>query len=348
MQIEIKKLSPSEVEITGELEAEKFDKFWASAVKKVNSKTKLDGFRPGNIPEKVLVDRVGEAEIMEEAAGLALSDIWPRIIKENKIEAIGRPEIVITKITKGNPLGFKIKTYSLPEINLPDYADLIKPIFSAETPVAVEEKEISDALEYIRKTKAKISEKVENSEAPKEIEELPELNDEFARSVGQFENLEALKNTLANNIKMEKTMKLRDKKRMEALDLIAHTIKIEIPQILVEAEKEKMISELKANLSQMGLEWGHYLEHIKRTAEDLRKEWASEAEKRVRYGLAIRAIREREKITASEEELKKEVEYIVSRQTAEEKGKLDPESLRDYAYGIIINEKVFQALEKNK
>ncbi len=346
MNIEVKKLSGSEVEISGEIPAEEFEKSWDEALKQIGEKTRLDGFRPGKAPEKVLIEKVGEGEILETAAELCLKKTWPKIVAENKIEALGQPEIVITKLARQNPLGFKIKTAVLPEVKLADYKKIAGEVMSGPgEEITVAEKEIEGALEYLRKSRAKTPAGGGSSSGGGG--ELPELNDEFAKSLGSFENLEALKKNMRENIKLEKTIKAREKKRMELLDLVAASSQIEVPAILVEAEKEKMFSELKGSLDGMGLSWEHYLDHIKKTQEDLAKEWTGEAEKRVRYGLTLREIARTEKIEVAEAELEKETEYFLSRYLPEERAKLDLKRIKDYAYGIVRNEKVFKLLENH-
>ena len=64
---------------------------------------------------------------------MALNEHYPKIIEEEKIDAISRPEISITKLARKNPLGFKIKTAVLPEIKLPDYKNIAKDILSKLT-----------------------------------------------------------------------------------------------------------------------------------------------------------------------------------------------------------------------
>src|SRR3989344_6106668 len=329
--IEIKKLPDSEVEITGEIDAEAFESTWSEAVKNISQKVKLDGFRPGSsIPEKVLADKVGEIEILEEAAQISMKRAYPDILIKNKIEAIGEPEIVITKLARKNPLGFKIKTAIIPEISLPDYKKIASELIKNKEIAEVEEK---------RNT---LPETDENSK--------PELavDDEFAKRFGEFENLNALKKRLRENIKQDKQIKLKDKKRAEILDAVSKESKIEYPKILLDAELSKMTGEIKENLSGMGISWENYLEHIKKKEEDLAKEWEKEADKRVRYGLTLRQIAIAEKIEVAPEELEKEIELIMSRYQAEDKSKLDRQRLEDYAYGILRNERVFIALETSE
>ncbi len=340
MNLELKNLSGTDIEISGELEAPAFGQYWQEAVLKVSARTKIDGYRQGKIPENVLISNVGEAEILEEAAEMALEDLWPKIIKEKNIEPIGKPEIVITKLARGNPLGFKIKSVTLPEIKLPNYKDIAASVYwRTEPEIKVENSEIDSALEYLQKARAK--------------DDLPaggsaEINDDFAKNLGDFQNLEALKANLAENIKAEKIIKNGEKKRMETLDSIAGACNIEVPPILVEFEKQKMVGELKENLSGIGIAWEHYLDHIKKTEEDLKKEWALEAEKRVRYGLTLREIAKAENVTVSEDELQNETMLILSKVPKEEAKSLDPQKLKDYAYGIIRNEKVFKILEQKE
>lgn len=119
--LEIKLLPGSEVEITGEIPAEDFEHERQHAVIHLSEDIKIDGFRPGKAPEKVIIDKIGERNILDKMAILVLQREYPKIIEEKKIKAIGRPEITITKLAANNPLGFKIKTYVMPEVELPDY-----------------------------------------------------------------------------------------------------------------------------------------------------------------------------------------------------------------------------------
>src|SRR3989344_7497163 len=110
MKITVKKLPKSEVEIEGEIETEIFENYFAKALKKLGENLKLDGFRKSKIPENVLLANIPEINILEEMAELALAEHYPKIIEDEKIDAISRPEIVITKLARKKPLGFKIKT----------------------------------------------------------------------------------------------------------------------------------------------------------------------------------------------------------------------------------------------
>ena len=124
--LEIKSLPNSEVEIIGEISTEIFMSGKNQAVKEFSEKVEMDGFRKGKIPEDLMIKNLGMEVVLEKMAILALEKEYPKIIKEHKIRAIGRPEIELTKLAENNPLGFKIKTSILPEITLPDYKKIAR------------------------------------------------------------------------------------------------------------------------------------------------------------------------------------------------------------------------------
>lgn len=342
METQIKELPNSEIEITGEIPTDDFERAFQTALQELNTKANIPGFRAGKVPENVLLDKVGNEAVLERAAEIALQIHYPHILQENRIEAIDRPKITLTKIARKNPLGFKAVTAVLPKITLPDYKKLAGSAMQEKEEINVGEKEVNDAIEYLRK--AKKEKKEAGTEENKEIV-LPELNDEFAKGLGQSD-LASLKNLLRDNIRQDKERKAKEKKRMGAIDAIASSSTMDLPMVLIEAEKNKMLQELKASIENMELKWIDYLGHIKKSEEDLRKDWQEEAKKRVRYGLVLREIARVEKIEPSAEEIASEVTPMISRYPESERPKIDEKRLKDYAYGILRNEKVFQLLER--
>ena len=157
-KINIKKLPKSEVEIEGEIDADAFEAYFSKALKKIGDNLELPGFRKGKTPENILLSKVPEMQILNEMAELALNEHYPKILEENKIDAISRPDISIIKLARKNPLGFKIKTAVMPEIELPDYKKIAQKIISEVTDeeknTEVAEKELEDTIMDIRKSRA--------------------------------------------------------------------------------------------------------------------------------------------------------------------------------------------------
>ncbi|MEK7090585.1 MAG: trigger factor [Patescibacteria group bacterium] len=316
--LEIKKLPKSQMEITGEIPADIFEQAYLEAFAEFSKKIEIPGFRPGHAPERTVLERAGEHAIVERAAQIALEKAYPEIIKESKIDAIGHPQIAITKIARGNPLGFKATTAVLPEISLSDWRALAKIKMSEKIEIFVSDKEVEEAFGYMQKSKNR-----------------PQIADE------------ELKNSIRQNLQLDKEMRAKEARRMAALDEVAKKASIEIPDILIEGEKNKMLAELKSSISQFGLKWADYLSHIKKTEEELVAGWNNDAEKRSRYGLILRQIANQEKIEPAPAELDEYVSQIILREPESERSKIDKGRVQDYAYGILRNEKVFQLFEQS-
>ena len=264
---------------------EVFESFRAEALRKLGQEVKLPGFRPGHIPDDVLTRELGEEMVLRRMAELTFGEHYPTILIENKIDALGRPNISLTKIAKGNPLGFIITTAVHPEVKLPDYRALAR-----EAKPAV--KDLSATAE---------------------------------------ETLTATE---------EEKLKARDKRRLEIIEKIIPATTIDLPPILIESETEMMIAEMKHEVGRMGLPFEKYLEHLKKTETDLKREWRPQAEHRVKTGLILATIAQAEKIEAPKEELEAETQRLLA-----DHPQTDPARARAYLASLMINEKVFQLLE---
>src|SRR3989344_4387349 len=355
MQIEGIKKPKSIVVVKGSLSVEEFNAHIQHVTWRFVEEAELPGFRKGKAPEKMVIEKIGETALLEEAANDALRAAYPTILKENTIDAIGRPQIRITKLARGNPLEFEAEIATLPEITLADYKDIAaKKNAEPKEEIMVPDEELHKTIDWLRKSRKRKTETTSQPETPaleeKEdnLEQLPELTDEFAQSLGAYKTVEELKNAIRENMKFDKEQKANDKRRMELLEVISEASSMEIPDILVEAEKDKMASELKAGIERMGMQWDTYLTHIKKKEEELRIEWQEDAQKRVRNALALKEIAKRESIEPSDDELNAwAYQYMAQMDEAKKKG-LDIERVKDYAYGVIQNQKVLEYLESIK
>jgi len=356
MKTEIKNLEKSSVEIKAEISAEEFESYRAAAVKKFAANISVDGFRKGKAPEAEILKKVGDMAILEEMAERAIGKAYPSILIENKIDAIGQPQVSITKIAGNSPLEFKITTAVMPEIVLSDYKKAAKDAMSKKEEIKVEEKEVENVITEIRKQRAqslanekedaKDGEKTEEEkDDKKEVaeEELPELTDEFIKTLGDFKNVADLTEKIRENILRDKEQKAGQKKRMEAMENIIKESKMDIPEILVESELDKMMSQFEGDIARMGLKFEEYLKHIKKTREDLRKEWRTDAERNGKVQLILNKIAVAEEIKADEEKIKEEVKRLM-----EHYKDASPERARDYVETILTNEAVFKFLEEQK
>lgn len=139
--------------------------------------------------------------------------------------------------------------------------------------------------------------------------DLPDLNDTFARSMGPYKSIEDLRKHLEQRIKNEKLQKERERYETAMLEKILEISKVDdLPDLLVDGEVAKMLEELQASVSERGMEFDKYLESIKKTRDDLRKEFLPRAEKRLRLALLTRQLAEAEHLEARDDEVRKEIE----------------------------------------
>lgn len=347
---QIKKLDKSQVEITGSIPTENWEKFRAQAVKNLGEMVKLDGFRKGNIPENILVSKIGEMPILEEMAELALPKAYVDILIENKIDAIGKPSIQVTKLAKGNPLEFKAVTTVVPEIKLPDYKKIAvaENAKAAKNEIKVTDKDIDDAILKIRKMHVSHDghdhENMSADDHDKAVmDALPELTDEFVKKVGDFQDIPDFKNKISTMLHEDKKSLAKEKARIAIADAIAADTKVEIPELMIDSELRRTEAQFKSDIERMNVKLEDYLKHAKKSIEDIRKEWTPHAEKKAKLQLVLNEIAKLEKIEPSKEEVEAEVDHIV-----EHYKDADRERASVYAETILTNDKVFEFLEAQK
>ena len=178
--------------------------------------------------------------------------------------------------------------------------------------------------------------------------QIPEINDEFARSLGNFENLEALKKNLRESLEHEQTHKIQEQKKNEYIEKIIENTQADIPEILIREELHKMLHEFEHQVQSMGIKLDQYLEQLKKKKEDLEREWAPSAEKRVKSALALAKIVKLEEISAEAKEIEAEMNKALrySENTKDLKKNIDMERLYNYTKEILENKRVFEILEK--
>ena len=179
--------------------------------------------------------------------------------------------------------------------------------------------------------------------------ELPELNDQFVKSLGTFKDLTSLKQSIEEGIKTEKEVKERQRFREEILEKLSNSITWDLPEILIETEKDRLFTDFKESFSKNPkTSFKDYLAKINKSEEEVKDSFLEPAQKNVKTFLILREIAKKEEIEVSDKEVKEEVNKILKRypdlKTVEKD--LDLEKLRQYTKERITNEKVFQLLEE--
>lgn len=133
--------------------------------------------------------------------------------------------------------------------------------------------------------------------------ELPELNDEFASEVSEFETLDEYKADVKKNLEENKVKLAKDAKRDEALDKIIEASEMDIPAPMVEQQKRQMIEGFAQRLQMQGLSFEQYMQFTGMTPDKFMETMTPQATKDIQTRLVLEAIVKAENIEISAEEL---------------------------------------------
>jgi len=349
MKPTITKLDHSRVEIKTTVPADKFDGYRARALKSLGDRIEVDGFRKGNVPANVIEKKVGDAAVLEEMAQLAIVESYPAILAEHKIDAIGRPEIHITKIAAGNDLEFTVTTAVIPTVELADYKKIAKETNKTKIEIVADEKEVEDAIKELRQMRAHQAmhdagvEHADHNHAAIDEKDLPELNDEFVKSLGKFENVEDFKTKLKENLAKEKENREIEKKRIAIIDGIIDGSTIDLPDMLVDFELDKMMQQFAYDISMTGMTMEDYLTRIEKTEDTLKAEWRVNAIKRAKMQLILEKIAADEKLVPNDTDVQAETQKIL--EMYKDQKDIAEDRVHAYVTQILTNAKVFEFLE---
>lgn len=182
------------------------------------------------------------------------------------------------------------------------------------------------------------------------IKELPELDDEFAKEISEFDTLDEVRADIRK--KKEEQNKLRTNKEYEeaVLDAVASNAKVDIPKVMIEKEIDNMIKDLEMRLKYQGLDLNSYYKYTNNTEEKVREYMRETAEKRVKNNLVIEEIAKAESIKAEDDELMKRANEIAKQygnKDTEKMAKVILNSQRAYLETDVVNEKVIKMLVDN-
>ena len=179
--------------------------------------------------------------------------------------------------------------------------------------------------------------------------ELPEVTDEFIKDATGSETVEAYKAKTKERLQQQADRRSNDATENSILDAIAANAEAEIPQAMIEREIDGLVQKFEYQLMYQGLKLQDYLDFLKVTVADFRKNYEEQAKKNVLNQLIISQIIKEEKIEATEEEVDAKVaEQAASvNKTAEEyKKNMDPRQF-DYIRNDIVITKLFDLLKAN-
>ena len=154
------------------------------------------------------------------------------------------------------------------------------------------------------------------------VKELPELDDEFAKETSEFDTIADLKADVTK--KLEEANNARSEREFEeaVITAVAGNAKVEIPEVMVEKEVDKMVQNLQQRLQYQGLSLEQYFQFTGTDEEKMREYMRTNAQTKVKVDLVLEAIEKAENIEATEEEIKAKAVEVAKMYSASEDEKM--------------------------
>ena len=177
--------------------------------------------------------------------------------------------------------------------------------------------------------------------------ELPELDDEFAKDVSEFDTLDELKKSIKEKIEEENKNKEKYETEEEAIKTVCENTEIDIPSGMVELEIDNMIKDIEARLSYQGLKLEQYLQMMGKTESEMRTEFEEQAKRSVKSRLVLEAIATAEDTLPTDEEVTEKIKEMAKQYNRDEKELLENEQLKSYLADSMKTEKAIDFIVKN-
>lgn len=391
MKVTKEQLPDSQIVLEITVDDERIEKAKTSAYRKLASKAKIPGFRPGKAPRDVVERHFGEHTILHEAIDRLMPDVYKEALEQEQIDPIEQASF---EIVTEEPLVAKFTVPIRPTVDLADHLSSLR---APREAVVVDAERVQDGLESLRRryatlepverpvawddiVRADINATVNESvlvqdedaefqlvkdqtislpgfaeafigkekgsefvfevtvpdDAPdekmrgeqaryqvqiKELKQeiLPELDDEFARGVGEgFETLEALRTRVETDLRETLEQEEEHRYRDEVLEALVDDVQPLFPPVLAEREAERMLRDQLGAAQQRsgsgkdreGLE--RYLKQVGKSQEEILEEIRPLAEARIRRSLVLSEVTEAEDISVGDDEVEAEIERLSS------------------------------------
>lgn len=316
MKNSFKRLPGSKIELEVTLDQKEFLPYYEKAHSAAMSQVHLKGFRPGAAPKELAAGAVDKEAVFEAAAKEAIRHSLDEVSEENNWTLIDTPNIAVEDAELG--IKYKATLTVFPEVKLGNYTKIAHKVMGDKKEQKVEADEVEKTLTWLR-------------EQRKEGDKVPELNDDFAKTVGNFKTVEELKKSVNEGILLEKQFKERDRLRIKILEEIVKASEIDIPEIMVQK-----------TFDGLNKQWGPMLKASGKTEEQVKTDLMEKAKNNVASNLVIYRLAQAEQL----EPTKEEVEGQEAHMHAGAHEHVGESQDYQYNYGMLLNEKVYAFLEK--
>ena len=176
---------------------------------------------------------------------------------------------------------------------------------------------------------------------------LPEIDDEFAKDVSEFDTLNDLKTSIKEKKQAQNDDRAKHETESLAIEAVSNNTPIDIPSGMIETEIDAMIRDLEQQLSYQGINLDQYLHMINKTRKEIEDNYKEQAEKNVKSRLVLEAIIKEEKLEASDDEVSAKIKEMATNYGRKEEELNKNEALKEYLANNIKTEKAIDLIVKN-
>ena len=177
--------------------------------------------------------------------------------------------------------------------------------------------------------------------------EMPEINDELAKDISEFDTIEELKNSIKEKQEEQNKTKAKYETEDEVIKAVCEEAKVEIPSGMIESETDHMVQDINTRLSYQGMNIDQYLKMMNKTMEEFRSEYKEQAETAVKSRLVLEAVGKEAGIEVKEEEISAKIKEMAENYGRKEEEVKDNPELVKYVGESLKTEKTIDFLVEN-
>ncbi len=306
---------------------------WDATLAKMATDVELSGFRKGQAPLPMIEGQLG-TKLQDEVLKVAMPNFLIEALKGTDIIPIDYPKYDLIGFVKGQQLQFKATITNRPAVSVGNYKTIK---VSRPTPKSVTDEEVQKVVDDLfKRWKGKQSSVVspQSSEAQNQNPAGNQAgsinfqggsssaqgategqsgeagpNEEFAHAMGAL-SLTDLKSKIRKDLESNVTYNNELDFEEAILQEVEKITTVELPEILIQDELNRMLVSLQRRVADMGLLLEDYLKSQGKTLEQIKSEWRVQAEKNVRMELGLAEVARAENVSISDAELQAEVDKI--------------------------------------
>lgn len=366
MQYTINRAPKGKIDVKVDVPRVGFEEAYEAALTKLGQETNIAGFRPGNAPRDVVLGHVGSNKVLNQAASFLISKHLGDIIKKEDLLPIDSPKIAIEALAEGSPFSFTASFTQKPEVKIGDWKNIKVTKVKAKE---ITEKDIDQSIKNIfeawkKSSSAKASEgqaeskeesskfiydahgnripiRDDNKETPQRLRSEGQVDDEFAKAIGA-RDLAHLRELVKGDLETIVAGQVEAKLEQEVFEEILKIAQVEVPDILIEDETNRILVRLTSELERQSSDLEKYLSEQKTTIDELKARWRAQAEKNVTITLVMDEIGRQEGVKVAKEEVERALEGVTDANLSPDQ----KEDLERYLALSILQAKTLDKVKK--